>query len=82
MLATVASLTSANRIKRRSAQHGIYPAVIQTPHSLSKDGCGYSVKFEDDSKDIIAQIALELKIRIRAFYQEIESDGQKKYIRL
>ena len=82
MLATVASLTSANRIKRRSNEFGIYPSVIQTPHALSKEGCGYSLRFEDSAEKIIRNCALDLGIKIRAFYVESTQNGQTVYHRL
>lgn len=82
MIATVASLTSANRIKRRSNESGVYPAVIQTPHSIAKDGCGYSLRFDDSAKKIIEGSAETLGIRIRAFYLETFVDGEKKYQRI
>ncbi len=82
MLATVASLTSANRIKRRSTEFGIYVGVIQTPQSLSREGCGYSIRFDDNAKEIIHNIASDLRIKIRSFYKEAESDGKKTYIKL
>ena len=82
MLATVASVTSANRIKRRSNEFGIYPSVIQTPHSLAKDGCGYSLRFEDDAKRIIQGVASELGINLRAFYNETIENGKRIYTRI
>lgn len=82
MLATVASLTSANRIKRRSNESGLYTSVIQTPQALSRDGCGYSLRFEDSSKKIIENISAELGIRIRAFYTEEDINGKRIYTRI
>ncbi len=82
MLATVASLTSANRIKRRSIELGIYTSIIQTPGSLAKEGCGYSIRFDDSSKNLIESISSELGIRIRAFYTENLSNGKKTYERV
>ncbi len=82
MLATVASVTSANRIKRRSNEFGIYPLVVQTPHTLAKDGCGYSLRFEDDARMIIQGAASELGINIRAFYKESTENGKRTYTRV
>ena len=69
MLATVASITSANRIKRRATEYGIQVYVVQTPSSLTKEGCGYSLRFEDCYKERISEIARELKIRIRSYHE-------------
>ena len=82
MIATVASLTSANRIKRRSSEYGIYPGIIQTPHTLAKEGCGYSLRFNDDARKIIENAAEDLGIRIRAFYKETTYDGKTTYVRV
>lgn len=82
MLATVASVTSANRIKRRVGEMGITSSVIQTPQSLAKDGCGYSLRFEDASQKIISTAAMQLGIKIRAFYTETLIDGKKIYSKI
>ena len=79
MLAAVASLTSANRIKRRAGEYGIISSVIQTPQSLSREGCGYSLRFDSSAKQRIISCARELNIKIRAFFDETVVDGQKKY---
>ena len=82
MLATVASVTSAGRIKRRVNEFGINTSVIQTPQSIAKDGCGYSLRFEDSAKQIILRAANELGIRIRAFYTESVTDGKRSYLKI
>ncbi|MDO4562942.1 MAG: DUF3343 domain-containing protein [Clostridia bacterium] len=70
MLATVASVTSANRLKKYAERVGYDTKVIQTPVSLTKEGCGYSLRFKDDLKPQIAEFASELGIKIRAFWRE------------
>lgn len=82
MIATVASSTSANRIKRSLLTIGIFSSVIQTPHILTKEGCGYSLRFDNDKKDIVKKTADELGINIRAFYFEKNIDGKKSYSKL
>ena len=82
MLATVASLTSANRIKKQCSEYGIYTSVIQTPHNLAKDGCGYSLRFDDSAKSIIEASADNLGIRIRAFYTETIIGDKRTYTAL
>lgn len=79
MLATVASVTSAGRIKRRVYELGINTSVIQTPQTLAKDGCGYSLRFSDSDMKIISRSAKEMGIRIRAFYIESVVDGKRIY---
>lgn len=79
MLATVASITAANRIRRCAAERGIGAAVIQTPLALTKEGCGYSVRFKDSDKKTISSCAKELNIKIRAFFTESEAEGEKVY---
>lgn len=79
MLATVASSTSANRLKRRLLEFGVTSSVIQTPQSLTKDGCGYSLRFDDVSKIIVEKTAFELGIKIRAFYSETTIDEKRSY---
>ena len=80
MLATVASLTSANRIKRRAAEMGVFSSIIQTPQSLAKDGCGYSLRFDDSAEKYILSSAEEIGVRIRSLYIESAFDGEKRYI--
>lgn len=82
MLATVASSTSANRIKRRLSEYGISSSVIQTPQALTKEGCGYSLRFDETSKRIVETTAVDLDIKIRAFYSEDISSGVKKYSKI
>lgn len=79
MLATVASITSANRIKKRAAQFGVNASVLQTPSVLAKEGCGYSLRFDANHKNYIAASAAELDIKIRAFFEESGSGTEKKY---
>lgn len=82
MLATVASVTSANRIKRNIYELGVYSSVIQTPQHLSKEGCGYSLRFDDSARKIVEKSANDLGIRIRAFYVESIVDGEKIYSKI
>ena len=79
MLATVASSTSANRLKRRLSEFGITSYVIQTPHILTVEGCGYSLRFDEVSKAVVEKSALELGIKIRAFYAEYTTDEKQVY---
>ena len=82
MLATVASITTANRLKRCAAREGINATVIQTPASLTKEGCGYSLRFADSAKSIVIACAREADVKIKAFFIETEHDGKKSYQKL
>lgn len=71
MLATVASVNSANRLKARlSDKYHVTARVIQTPTALTHDGCGYSLRFDDKHKAAVKSTAAELRINIRAFFRE------------
>lgn len=82
MLATVASITSANRLKRCAAREGINVTVIQTPASLTKEGCGYSLRFADSAKTAVIACAREADVKIKAFFLEIDEEGKKSYQKL
>ena len=79
MLATVASLTSAGRIKKCAAANQIKAAVIQTPHALTHEGCGYSVRFDDSAEYIVKKCADELHIKIRSVFIEEKTDNNTIY---
>ncbi len=79
MLATVASITSANRLKKHAAQYGVESRIIQTPASLAKEGCGYSLRFDDAYKDTVSSAADDLNIKVRAFFYETPSGANIIY---
>ena len=82
MLATVASVNSANRIRQYIlSNNSISARVIQTPSSLTKEGCGYSLRFDDKHKASVAKAAKELKINIRSFFKEVNENGNTVYIK-
>lgn len=70
MLATVPSRTSASRLKKSLAAAGIKSNIIQTPSVLTKEGCGYSLRFDDAYLPQVRHAAAELRINIRAFFAE------------
>ena len=70
MLATVPSRTSASRLKKSLAAAGIKSNIIQTPSVLTKEGCGYSLRFEEQYRPQVQLSAAELRINIRAFFAE------------
>lgn len=82
MLATVASVNSANRIRHRLETGFSVPSkVIQTPSSLTKEGCGYSIRFNDKDKPTVSRVAKELRINIRSFIREEVKDSGVVYIK-
>lgn len=70
MLATVPSQTSAARLKKMLAEKGIKSGITQTPSVLTKEGCGYSLRFENKYRSLVENGAKELKITVRAFFEE------------
>lgn len=82
MLATVASVSSANRLKvRLSKVYSVNVHIIQTPSSLTKEGCGYSLRFDDKHKKAVAKAASDLKINIRSFFREVNENSETFYIK-
>ena len=82
MLATVASISSANRIRQAVTDNfPIRIKIIQTPVQLTKEGCGYALRFDDADKKEVAAAAGRLKINIRSFYKEVTKDGKTIYIK-
>lgn len=79
MLATVASSTSAGRLKRKLSEFGVAVSIIQTPQALAKDGCGYSLRFDGELMPIVEKTAMELGIKIRAFYDELIKEEERVY---
>ncbi len=77
MLATVPSRTSASRLKKSLAAVGIKTNITQTPSVLTKEGCGYSLRFDEEFRPQVQSAARELKINIRAFFAE-ENGGYVK----
>lgn len=78
MLATVPSQTSAARLKKSLASAGIKSNITQTPSALTKEGCGYSLRFEDKHRSVVEQAAKELRITVRAFFAETDSGYVKQ----
>ena len=82
MLATVASSNSAQRLKHYlAAEEKIETKIIQTPSSLAKEGCGYSLHFDKKHKLRVMNAGKRLKINIRAFYREEEEMGKPIFVK-
>lgn len=83
MLATVASVNSANRLRQLLlSKYSVNSRVIQTPSSLTKEGCGYSIRFTDSDKSAVTMAAKELKINIRSFFLEKTENSKPVYIKV
>ncbi len=83
MLATVASINSANRLKKYLFdKYSVSVRIIQTPSSLTKDGCGYSLRLNDREKNLVASAAGELRINIRSFFKEKKTSSGTEYEKL
>ena len=77
MLATVASISSANRLRQYiTDKYPVKIKIIQTPAQLTKEGCGYALKFDGGDKKIVAAAARELRINIRSFFDEVTENGK------
>ncbi len=82
MLATVASINSANRLKKYLfEENAVSVKIIQTPSVLTKEGCGYSLVFDEAQKPRVAAAAARLRINIRSFFKESGSPSGVKYIK-
>lgn len=83
MLATVASVNGANRLKKYLAEeYSVNAKIIQAPSSLTKEGCGYALRFDELKKPLVAAAARELKINVRAFFRETTESGKTIYIKV
>lgn len=82
MIATVASVTSANRLKKCASESGINSSVTQTPHILTKEGCGYSLRFDEININEIESCAYALNIKVRGFYKENIIEGKTIYSKI
>ncbi len=82
MLATVASVNSASRLKQHLfSKYNVTVRIIQTPSLLTKEGCGYSLRFDPKFKNRVALSAKELNINIRSFFREEKTENGTKYIK-
>lgn len=83
MLATVASINSANRLRHYiTSKYPIRIKIIQTPVELTKEGCGYALKFDPSDRKAVAAAARDLRINIRSFFDEAVENGKAVYTRL
>jgi len=53
--------------------------VVSTPCQIAKNGCGYSLKFPIEYKDLIIRSAIECKMPVREIYKIIPMFTKNKY---
>lgn len=82
MLVTLASSTTAMRIKRYLEKEGISARIVQTPKVLSRGGCGYSLLVPESAKEKVLKAAAMLTVRVRGMYREEYNGTTKQYVSL
>ena len=76
LLITFSSATTATRVKKELVQKGFSAKVIQTPKTLSKSGCSYSVKTVPDALSAAEEATHRLGVKIKNVFR---FDG-KEYV--
>lgn len=80
-LIVFSSSTTASRLKRLAALKGIRGVnIIQTPKSISKNGCTYALRCPGSELFALKALAEEYGLGILTLYREIlGTDGRKTY---
>ncbi len=75
------SSTTASRLKRLATRGGINSvSVIQTPKSVSENGCSYSVRCPNSIISVLKSLADEYGLNYTKIYRElIGASGVKSY---
>ena len=75
------SSTAASRLKRLASRGGINSvSVIQTPKSVSENGCSYSVRCPNGMLSVLKSLADEYGLNYTKIYRElIGASGLKSY---
>lgn len=76
LLITFSSATTATRVKKELVANRFPAQVVQTPKSLSKNGCSYSVKTSLDALNLAEKSAEKLGVKIKNIFR---FDG-KEYV--
>lgn len=53
--------------------------VITTPCQIARGGCGYCLKFPEDSKDIVSQEASNSGFPVKAMYRIVPMFSKNRY---
>lgn len=56
--------------------------VVATPCQIAKTGCGYSVKFPLECKDVIIRTGMDNNIPIREIYRVVSQMTKNRYERI
>lgn len=76
LLITFSSATTATRIKNELGKNNFSAKVVQTPKSLTKNGCSYSVKTTENALPVVEKAAGKLGVKIKNIFR---LDG-KEYV--
>lgn len=80
MLAVIGSVTTASRFARLIQKELSADAtVVQTPASIKKGGCSYSVRLGEEYADKVIKLASDYGINVRKYYSETVSEGKRVY---
>lgn len=69
LLITFSSATTATRVKNELVRKKFSAQVVQTPKSLSKSGCSYSVKTSEQALAVAEETAGNLGVKIKNVYR-------------
>lgn len=70
LLIVFSSATTATRVKNELTRNKISAKVVQTPKSLSKSGCSYSVKAPESALFAAENAAAALGVKIKNIFRE------------
>lgn len=82
MIATVSSVTTANRMKRIMAGYGVTIEVMQTPKAISSGGCGYCIRFAPEHLGALLQTIADYGLEIRKLFHVETAGGETHYVRV
>ena len=69
LLITFSSATTATRIKNELTKSKFSAKVVQTPKSLTKSGCSYSVKTTENALTAAEKAADKLGVKIKNIFR-------------
>ena len=80
IIVVVGSVTTAARLEKILRKRmGMASNVIHTPTQISMGGCSYSLRSNHENLSYIKEAAHANKIRVRGFYIEDVSKGERRY---
>lgn len=80
-LMVFSSSTTASRLKRTALRNGIMDVgIVQTPKTISANGCTYSVRVKFSDLSALKHLAQEYGLQTAGVYRETMGiDGRKSY---